>query len=170
VENIETTSLKRGCEDLLYLLPCCVIKHRHHLYLLLHSDHLASALGPCGLFLIRYAASHSIGLGGRSRTSADMPCSRIGTTVWSRYARIGSPCTSALAGAASAACSAALTSSLAAAFTAGGSSSGAADLAAGGSLESPDGSAGGASSLLSACVSSAGASFSAGVSTSTLAS
>eukprot|EP00968_Pinguiococcus_pyrenoidosus_P002290 scaffold126_cov246-Pinguiococcus_pyrenoidosus.AAC.8 len=39
---------------------------------------------------MRYAASHSTGLGGRSLTSADMPSSKIGTTVWSRYARIGS--------------------------------------------------------------------------------
>lgn len=29
----------------------------------------------------------------RSLTSADMPSSRMGTTVWSRYARMGSDCT-----------------------------------------------------------------------------
>ena len=44
---------------------------------------------PWGLFLIRYVASHSTGFGGRSFTSADMPSSSTGTTVVSRYARIG---------------------------------------------------------------------------------
>ena len=45
---------------------------------------------PWGLFLIRYVASHSTGFGGRSFTSADIPSSKTGTTVVSRYARIGS--------------------------------------------------------------------------------
>ena len=44
---------------------------------------------PWGLFLIRYVASHSTGFGGRSFTSADMPSSSTGTTVVSKYARIG---------------------------------------------------------------------------------
>ena len=39
--------------------------------------------------MIRYVASHSTGLGGRSFTSALMPSSSTGTTVVSRYARIG---------------------------------------------------------------------------------
>ena len=44
---------------------------------------------PWGLFLIRYVASHSTGLGGRSFTSALMPSRSTGTTVVSRYALMG---------------------------------------------------------------------------------
>ena len=44
---------------------------------------------PWGLFLIRYVASHSTGFGGRSFTSADIPSSKTGTTVVSRYALMG---------------------------------------------------------------------------------
>ena len=39
--------------------------------------------------MIRYVASHSTGLGGRSFTSALMPSNNTGTTVVSRYALIG---------------------------------------------------------------------------------
>ncbi len=39
--------------------------------------------------MIRYVASHSTGFGGRSFTSADMPSSKTGTTVVSRYALMG---------------------------------------------------------------------------------
>ena len=39
--------------------------------------------------MIRYVASHSTGFGGLSFTSALMPSSSTGTTVVSRYARMG---------------------------------------------------------------------------------
>ena len=45
----------------------------------------------------RKCARYSIGFAGRSLTSCAMPVSRIGTTVWSRYARMGSCCSSTTA-------------------------------------------------------------------------
>lgn len=42
--------------------------------------------------LSKYAASHSIGFAGLSFTKLDMPSNSNGTTVWSKYARIGSAC------------------------------------------------------------------------------
>ena len=45
--------------------------------------------GPWGLFFSRYAARNSTGLFGRSFTSVSIPCSKMGTTLVSRYWRIG---------------------------------------------------------------------------------
>jgi hypothetical protein len=45
-----------------------------------------------GLFFSRYCAKYSTGFGGLSFTSCERPCSRIGTTVESKYARIGNAC------------------------------------------------------------------------------